>query len=160
MAPGLGCSRSGGEAGSSSVTSVFGVMILLALLFLATQVLVHLWAVSTVTAVAFDEARRVSAASADGTLAGGCDDRVEPRVRARLGAWGRSAAVSCSPHPTRPEAVTVRVVGPTPARSLARIGFSPVADIDRSATFLTETPPSADPPPADPPPHPPLSDGP
>lgn len=158
MVPGRGRSRSGDEAGSSSVTSVFGVMILLSLLFLATQVLVHLWAVSTVTAVAFDEARRVSAASSDGTLAGGCDDRVEPRVRERLGAWGRSAAVTCAPHPARPEAITVRVVGPTPARSLARIGFSPVADIDRSATLLTETPPaprSPDPPPA----HPP-SDGP
>ena len=145
MRPGCGGPWPNNEAGSSSVTSVFGVMILLSLLFLATQTLVHLWAVSTVTAVAFDEARRVSAAAADGAHGGGCDDEVAPRVRARLGSWGQTATVTCRPHPARPEAVTVRVVGPTPARSLARSGFSPVADIDRSATYLTETPPGGSP---------------
>lgn len=129
------------QDGSSSLTSVFGVMIFLGFLFLATQVLVHLWATSTVTAVAFDEARRVSAATADGTVAGGCDEHVEPRVRSRLGSWGQQASVRCTANPERPEAITVRVTGPTPARSLAGFGFTPVSDIDRSATFLTETPP-------------------
>ncbi len=133
--------RAGDQDGSSSVTSVFGVMILLGFLFLATQVLVHLWATSTVTAVAFDEARRVSAATADGTVSGGCDEHVESRVRSRLGSWGQSASVQCTADLERPEAITVRVTGPTPARSLAGFGFTPVGDIDRSATFLTETAP-------------------
>ena len=133
--------RADDQDGSSSITSVFGVMIFLGFLFLATQVLVHLWATSTVTAVAFDEARRVSAATADGTVAGGCDEHVEPRVRSRLGSWGQHASVECAADPNRPAAITVRVTGPTPARSLATFGFTPVDDIDRSATFLTEVPP-------------------
>lgn len=131
------------EDGSSSVTSVFGVLMFLASLLLATQVLVHLWATSLVTAVAVDEAQRVSAAAADGSMGGGCDDRVAPRVRARLGGWGQRASVSCGPAPQRPDAITVRITGPTPARSLAAIGFTPMADIDRSATFHAETPPDA-----------------
>lgn len=142
----MGCCRRAAlatEDGSSSVTSVFGVLMFLASLLLATQVLVHLWATSVVTTVAVEEARRVSATAADGSVGGGCDDRVEPRVRARLGGWGQRASVSCAPAADRPEAITVRITGPTPARSLAAIGFTPMADIDRSATFLAETPPGA-----------------
>jgi hypothetical protein len=133
------------ERGSSSLASVFGVMMFLGLLLVATQVLVHLYATSMVTAVAFDEARRASAAGADGTVRGGCDAGVEPRVRSRLGRWGASASVECRASSSDPGTVTVRVTGPSPARSLAALGVVAVSDIDRSATFRTEVPPADDP---------------
>ena len=110
---------------------VFGVAIFLGFLLLATQVLVHLYATSTVTAVAFDEARR---ASTDG---GRCDG-VERRVRQRLGGWAAEAAVEigCVAGVPGVEPTVVRVRGPSPAQSLRIFGRDGIAHIDRSASFL------------------------
>jgi len=116
----------------------FGVAIFLGFLLLATQVMVHLYATSMVTAVAFDEARRAS------TEGGDCAG-VEARVVDRLGEWGSrpGVRVTCTagvpPGPGTPGVpTTVRVVGPSPARSLSIFGNQPIALIDRSASFLTE----------------------
>jgi hypothetical protein len=121
------------EAGSGPITMVFGVAIFLGFLLLATQVLVHLYATSTVTAVAFDEARR---ASTDG---GRCEG-VDARIRARLGGWAAAPGVevSCTPGSAGVEPTVVRVRGPSPAQALRIFGTDTVARIDRSASFLTE----------------------
>lgn len=121
------------EAGSGPITSVFGVAMFLGFLFLASQVLVHLYATSTVTAVAFDEARR---ASVDG---GDCV-AVAERARERLGEWGADprVEVDCEPGEVGVSPTTVRIHGPSPARALGMFGRSAATEIDRAASFLTE----------------------
>ncbi|MFO7779858.1 MAG: hypothetical protein R6V28_16025 [Nitriliruptoraceae bacterium] len=116
----------------------FGVAIFLGFLLLATQVMVHLYATSTVTAVAFDEARRAS------TEGGRCEG-VEARVIERLGEWGRrpGVRVTCAAGtPPQPGSAgvptTVRITGPSPARSLSIFGNRAIVRVDRSASFLTE----------------------
>lgn len=119
------------QDGSGPITSVFSVGIFLGFLLLASQVLVHLYVTSTVTAVAFDEARR---ASTDG---GDCAE-VEPRVRRRLGTWAAGPQVEVGCRVVADGATTVRITGPSPARALS-IFRADVADrIDRAATFRTE----------------------
>lgn len=116
----------------------FGVAIFLGFLLLSTQVMVHLYASSIVTAVAFDEARRAS------TEGGRCEG-VEARAMERLGEWGRGpgVTVACAAGaPPEPGSAgvptTVRIAGPSPARSLSIFGNRAIARIDRSASFLTE----------------------
>ena len=116
----------------------FGVAIFLGFLLLSTQVMVHLYATSMVTAVAFDEARRAS------TEGGRCAG-VEARVVERLGEWGRGSGVTVScaagapPEPgSAGVPTTVRIAGPSPARSLRIFGNRAIARVDRSASFLTE----------------------
>jgi len=121
------------EHGSGPVTSVFGVAMFLGFLLLASQVLVHLYALSTVTAVAFDEARRAS-------VDGGSCVAVEWRVRERLGEWGADprVVVDCDPGVVGASPTTIRVQGPSPARALAIFSRSVAPEIDRAASFLTE----------------------
>ena len=113
---------------------VFGVAIFLGFLLLASQVMVHLYATSTVTAIAFDEARR---ASTDG---GVCDGVVD-RTRSRLGTWGSGpeVEVACTAGVTGVSPTVVRISGPSPARSLTIFGTGTVERIDRAASFLTES---------------------
>jgi hypothetical protein len=124
--------RTGDEAGASSVASVFGVAIFLGFLLIAAQLLVHLYATSTVTAVAFDNARR---AAADG---GDCSSAVT-RARTSLGSWAADpgeVAITCS----RDGAfTTVRIAGPSPALALRIYGqMTGQAAIDRGASVRTE----------------------
>lgn len=121
------------EEGSGPITSVFGVAMFLGFLLLASQVLIHLYATSTVTAIAFDEARRAS-------VEGGSCVGVEGRVRERLGEWGADprVGVECDPGVVAASPTTVRVHGPSPARALAMFARSAASEIDRAASFLTE----------------------
>lgn len=119
------------EDGVSPVTSVFGVTIFLAFLMLATQVLVHLYATSTVSAVAFDVARR---ASADGA---GCDGAAA-RAHDLLGSYGDPATVhvSCAEDG---EMRVVTITGPTPARMVDAFGAALGTDrIERTARVRIE----------------------
>ena len=117
------------ESGGVPISSLLGFAVFLGLLFLATQVLVHLYATSTVTAVAFDTARR---AAADG---GGCPSTAE--VRARLGGWGERATVICDR--ADGEFTTVTISGPSPAAGLRLYAhLSGLGTIERSATVRTE----------------------
>lgn len=132
------------DEGSSPITAVFGVTIFLAFLLLAAQVIIHLYATSTVTAVAFDEARRASAYPP--SCAG-----VEARVRDRLGTFGATAAVTCTEPAILAASASdqlsgycagtfdsfqleVRVSGPSPSRTLTIMGPTAVDRIDRSAS--------------------------
>lgn len=54
------------ERGSGPISTVAGVTVFLALLFVAVQLLTNLYATSVVTAVAFDAARVVAGAEAGG----------------------------------------------------------------------------------------------
>lgn len=111
---------------------MFGVLIFLGFLMLATQVLVHLYATSTVSAVAFDTARRAAAEGAD------CD-RIDAadRVRRALGSYGRRID---DPVCTSGEQETVvTITGPTPARVGAALGGGFGLDrIERTARVRTE----------------------
>lgn len=129
-----------GEQGSSSVAAVFGVAIFLGFLLLATQVLVHLYATSAVTAVAFDEARRASGDAGSCAVA-------ESRARDRLGSWGRRSDVTVACRVvTGGEGTQVSIAGPSPARGLGLFGGLGVTDrIERDATFRTEIRPGVDP---------------
>lgn len=122
---------SDGEAGSSPVTAVFGVGVFLAFLLLATQVLTHLYATSTVTAAAFDTARRLAA---DGVP---CTDANAASIAdGILGGYAAEATTTC--HATT-EQVTVTIVGPSPARTLTTgFGGSRLEVIRRSASVRVE----------------------
>lgn len=121
-----------GEVGSGPISAVFGVAIFLGFLLLATQVLVHLYATSTVTTVAFDTARR---AAADG--GGGCDQASE-RARGRLGGYGQRSDVHVSCHEDG-ERLTLTIAGPTPAQLVQGFGVTVLeGGIERSATVRIE----------------------
>lgn len=120
------------EDGSSAITSVFGVLIFLGFLLLATQVLVHLYATSTVSAVAFDTARR---ASAEGASCAGID--ASSRARQALGGYGQRID---EPVCTEQGGTTVVTIsGPTPARLVDAFGGGLGLDrIERTARVRTE----------------------
>lgn len=124
--------RLSAEHGSSAITSVFGVLIFLALLMLATQVLVHLYATSTVSAVAFDTARR---AAAEGASCASID--AATRARQALGGYGqRVDEPVCT---TEGGATVVTISGPTPARMVDAFGGGLGLDrIERTARVRTE----------------------
>lgn len=125
----------GDQAGASSIASVFGVAIFLAFLMLSTQVLVHLYASSTITAVAFDTARRASSAGGDCAAS-------EADAVARLGSWGTKpdVVVVCIPD-TGDGRTEVTIAGPSPARGLSVFGGGAVDRIERGASFRTEIAP-------------------
>ena len=122
----------GDEDGSSAITSVFGVLIFLGFLMLATQVLVHLYATSTVSAIAFDTARRAAAEGADcGSIDAGS------YVRRALGDYGqRIDEPLCT---SDGDQTVVTVTGPTPARLADAFGGGLGLDrIERTARVRTE----------------------
>jgi hypothetical protein len=112
-------------SGSSPVTAVFGLIILLGFLMLASQALVHLHASTIVGAAAFDGAR---SGASDGY---GCAEAVA-RVRQRL-AGQNDVQVACHDDGTSTR-VMVRV--PSPARVLGRL--LRIEWIDRGSTVRTE----------------------
>jgi hypothetical protein len=121
-----------GEAGSSPVTAVFGIAIFLAFLLFASQVLTHLYATSTVSAAAFDTARRLAAEGAPCT-----DANASAIAGSVLGGYAAQATTTCR---ETADQVTVTIRGPSPARALAS-GFrgSSLDAIDRSASVRVET---------------------
>lgn len=110
-------------------------------LLLASQVLLHLYAVSVVTSVAFDTARQVAAHGADC----GPDGATAAAIAAdRLGSYGDgpSVQVTCR---QQEDLTTVTVVARTPARALATASFGlGLADIQRTAAVRSEEPDGGD----------------
>lgn len=106
--------------------------IFLGFLLLSTQVLVHLYATSTVGAVAFDTARRVAA---DGASCASID--AHDRVARALGDYGgRIDPPVCS---SDGEQTVVTVAGPTPANLVGAFGGALGLDrIERTARVRTE----------------------
>lgn len=123
------------EDGSGNVSALFGVAVFLSFLLVGSQVLLHLYTTSTITAAAFDAARR--AAAIDG---GGCG-QAPTRVRALLGSYGQRAEVRVDCRETA-DWLEVSVAGPSPARGAART-FGKLTNLDtieRSATVRREAP--------------------
>lgn len=123
--------RCHGECGASSIASVFGVAIFLGFMLLSTQVLVHLYASSTVSAVAFDTARRASG------LGGDCDTSAV-NARTRLGTWGAQPGVDIRCDATADGRIEVIISGPSPARGLSIFGTGLIDRIERGASFRHE----------------------
>jgi hypothetical protein len=127
------------EHGNSPVTAVFGVMMFLLFLLLAAQTTIHLYGVSTSTAIMFDEARRVAASMHNGTYS--CQ-QAEERVHERLGGWGeRLQPAQCTgDDPDDPgDVIRLRVRGPSPANLLAGVGnLAGLATFDRTVQVHKE----------------------
>lgn len=133
------CSASVADAtpheGSSPVTAVFGLAVFLGFLLLASQTLVHLYATTVVTAVAFDVASD-AASEGRGCQAMGAPPRpVEQQVRERLGALGAHPDVDVSCVDSG-DTTSVRVAAPSPARLIG--GPLGIGGIERTATVRTE----------------------
>lgn len=121
-----------GEAGSSPVTAVFGIAMFLAFLLFSTQVLTHLYATSTVTAAAFDTARRLAADGIQCTNA-----NAQAIANPVLGGYASEATTTCT---STADQVTVTISGPSPARMLTSgFGGSSLDGITRSASVRVET---------------------
>lgn len=122
----------GGESGTSPVTAVFGVGIFLGFLLLAVQVLLHLYATSTVSAAVFDAARLVAGEETVGCAA------AEQHALGLLGDYGQRAGVSLDCQADE-ATVLVRFRGPSPAPMVA--GFSDWAglgQVEREARVRIE----------------------
>jgi len=90
-----GCSRS--ERGAGLLGTAAGVAVFLVLLLFALQLLVNLYATSTVSAAGFDAARVVASKDVDHHDAGSvasARQRAEERFRSLLGEAGRNATLS------------------------------------------------------------------
>lgn len=120
------------EDGTSPIVASVAVAVFLGFLLLASQTLLHLYALSTASTAAADAARRVAAVG--GTCADG-----RAHVTALLGGWGEQVAVACE---RRAGQVEVRVTGPSPARLAggvaARVG---IGEVDRAAIVPLEVAP-------------------
>lgn len=121
--------RGDDEDGTSPIVATLAVGMFLAFLLLASQTLLHLYALSSASAAAADAARRVAA------VGGSCDDG-RAHVANLLGGWGERVTVRCERGPTE---VEVRVTGPSPARLAggiaARVG---TGEVDRAARVPLE----------------------
>lgn len=107
------------EAGTSPISAVFGVAIFLGFLLLATQVLLHLYATSTVSAAIFDAARMV--AGEDALSCGAARDH----ARDLMGTYGGDVTIGCA---TDADNVVMTAVGPSPAPLIA--GFGTLTGVD------------------------------
>jgi hypothetical protein len=127
------------QAGNGPVTVVFGVAVFLVFLLLSSQVIVHLYATSTVTAAAFDAARRVAAEEGGACGPGGSHAREQAsRVLGRYAAdAGGAIRVDCT---VVDDLVQVTVAGPSPARAMARTlgGLTSLETIERTASVRLE----------------------
>jgi hypothetical protein len=125
--------RVAGEAGAGLVSSLAGVMVFLAFLLFAAQILVHLFASSYVNAAAFDAARLASGA---GDVSPG---EAEAHGRSVLGAYAQR--LDAFDVQRTEEQVTVRVRVRSPAllpRTFGRIIGAEA--IDRTVTLRRERP--------------------
>ena len=98
-----------GDAGSGLVGTTFGVGVFLLLLFFACHLLLNLWLMSTVDAVAHDAALAVALASpnVDGATA---EARATARARSSLGSYATRVRISFEHQD--PRRVVVRVQAP------------------------------------------------
>lgn len=124
--------RLGDEAGAGLVSSLAGVMVFLAFLLFASQLLVHLFATSYVNAAAFDAARLASGAA---DVSAGA---AEAHGRGVLGSFGDRARFEVA---RGDEQVVVRVRTRSPAllpRVFGRIMGA--EEIDRTVILRREQP--------------------
>ena len=124
------------DRGTGLVASVAGVLVFLALVTFAAQLLISLYARTVVTAVAFDAARSV-ATGTDGRGDAETSDttRAERTARALLGPTGNRASFSWT---IDPDAVELRVRAPVPRLALLPVSLGGLTEVDRTVTVRTE----------------------
>jgi hypothetical protein len=121
------------EAGTGLVGTLAGFAAVVLFLLLATQVLVHLYATSAVTAAAYDAARIVS--GSDGGPAS--QDEAVAHAQGLLGRWSDQVLLEFTR--TDGEQVVLRVTGQSPAllpRALNHL--TGVGGIEREIVVRTE----------------------
>lgn len=120
------------EAGVGLVSSVAGIIVFLAFLLFAAQVLVHLFATSYVNAAAFDAARLAS---------GSAGNAVQAREHGMDVLGGFAGRVSTFDVAVGAQSVTVHVQARSPALLPATFGrvFN-TSSIDRRVTLRRELP--------------------
>lgn len=130
-----------GERASSPLGAVISLTVLLGFLLLASQALVHLYAVSVVNAVAFEAARSAAGYERSCHAAGRTGIvPVASLVRERLGGDGGlgaddSLTVRCV---RGPEDTRVSVGVRSPARGLGLVLWRDAATISRTVVLRTE----------------------
>jgi len=108
----------------------------LAVLLLVSQVLLHLFATSVVTAAAFDTAGRIAVIDRGCGPSGATADVV---ARGRLGRYGQGPEVDVRCDDEVAGLTRVTISAPSPARALATERFGLGLDrIERSAAVRTE----------------------
>ncbi len=117
----------GSECGTGAVGTLAGVAAFLGFLLVATQVLVHLYATSVVTAASFDAARVLAVDLDEGAAA--------ERAQALLGSYADGATVRAA---AGAEQVSVRVSIPSPALVPRVLGVLDLGAIDRTALLRRE----------------------
>ena len=115
------------DHGVGAVTTVVGTTVFLAMMLLAAQVLLNLYAASVVTSAAFDAARFAAA--------GGTETAAEARARELIGRHGDSALVEVTKHDG---VVTVRLRVDNPSLIPALSRRLALARVDRTVTMRAE----------------------
>lgn len=135
MNPGPG-RRGGGDAGTGAVSTVAGITVVLAFLFLAVQLLTNLYATSVVTSAAHDGARMAAEADRD-HQAPVVRREVEHHVRTVLGRYGERVELDW--RGTTDDQVVLRVRADNPSLLLRSLGGElPFTRIDRTVRVRVE----------------------
>lgn len=128
-----------GEAGASTIGTVAGVAVFLTLLLFAVQVLVGLYATSTVVAASHDAARRVASISVDHgdpQARAAAVRNAENQLRSLLGEIGHEARIDWS---FEDRSVRLHIVTEAPAILPSAIRDSTgLRTIDRTITVRIE----------------------
>ena len=129
------------DRGTAVVGTLVGVLVFLVFLFAAVQLLLALYATSTVTAVATDAARSVASRRvdhADARAVAAAEREATAAARRSLGAYGRRVRFDWSV-----DRDTVRLRVRAENRRLAMPGFGGLdafAHVDRTVVLRLETP--------------------
>ena len=121
------------------IGSLAGVTVFLTLLLFAAQVVLNLYAASSVTAAAFDAARVVAGSDGGRTV----EAQAEAGARRLLGRYGEGATFEWS-YPDvdgdgTEDEVHLRVVAPSPGRLLPALSSRlPFAVVERTVTVRAE----------------------
>ncbi len=122
----------GDERGSGPLSTWFGFVVFVSLLFVAVQILFNLYATSVVTSVSYDAARRVAAARGDPAAV----TSAEAGARRALGHYAPQVSFEWS---IDTEVVALRVRAHNPSVLLpATAGPLAFADIDRTVRVRVE----------------------
>ncbi len=132
--------RLGGDAGTGLIATFAAVIVFLAFLLFAVQLLVGLYATTAVTSAAFDGARMVAGSRTDHddpAAVAGSRMAAEIRMRAELGAFGRTVHFDWSG--SDDQVVQVRVVGDGPGFLWPGLGdVAGARHIDRTVRVRVE----------------------
>src|SRR3954451_23477937 len=127
------------EAGTGLVSSVAGVVVFLAFLFFAVQLLYNLYATSVVTATAYDAARDVASREVDHHDAASvarAEVTAERELRSRLGRY--ADAVEVDWRGSDVGTVRLHVIAQNPDLLFHSAGLLGFDVIDRTITVRTE----------------------